>query len=136
MAVSALLGDRLTDVNIADAVVSAGVSDWRAITLVAIGLAESGGYEAAIRLNPDLLFPSIDVGVWQINSRWNPQFAVNSMLNRYENARAAVSIAKADTWSYSWKPWHSYTAGMHTKFMARARVAVNTVRATRGLPPI
>lgn len=136
MAVSALLGTKLTDYEIATAVFAAGVNDWRAITLVAIALAESGGYEAAVRLNPSSDVPSLDLGVWQISTRWQPQVPISVSLNVTKAAVEAVRIANALTWSYSWKPWHSYTSGAATKFIARSRIAVNQVRAANGLAAI
>jgi hypothetical protein len=140
MAVSALLGIKLTDVEIARAVVNAGVSDWRGITLVSIALAESGGYEAAIRLNPGTevngFVPSLDVGLWQISTRWQPQVSVTTSLQAGPAAVEAVRIAGALTWRYSWTPWHSYTSGKTAQFTGRSRIAINTVRAELGLAAI
>lgn len=140
MAVSALLGIKLSDVEIARAVLNAGVYDWRAITLVSIALAESGGYEGAIRLNPGTeangFLPSLDVGLWQISTRWQPQVSVTTSLQAGPAAIEAVRISGAKTWQYSWKPWHSYTAGKTAQFTGRSRIAVNTVRVELGLPII
>lgn len=110
---------------------AAGWSALEAITATAISIAENGsGNPAALSgLNRD---GSRDLGLWQINSGWWPQFGgPQALTNPANNARAAYAIYQRQHWC----AWSTYLAscgpghtGSYAAFMGRAERAANASR--------
>jgi hypothetical protein len=77
----------LSPVQIFALAVDAGFTRGQAITMTAIGLAESGGRPDAINHNRN---GTTDTGIWQINSVHG--FSQSSLLDPRTNARAAKTV--------------------------------------------
>jgi hypothetical protein len=96
------------------------------VIATAISIAENGsGDPAALSgLNRN---GSRDLGLWQINSGWWPQFGGQQALtDSLNNARAAISIYGRQGWC-AWSTYESSCGAGHTgtyrQFMARAAAA-------------
>jgi hypothetical protein len=105
-------------VVVAQAAKDAGFTGNDLVIAIAVAKAESG-WKPGINnagLNSD---GSTDYGLWQVNSGAHPNLIKQgNWRNPASNARMARSI-----WSgcKCWRPWASYNAGKHQKFMAEAR---------------
>lgn len=141
----ALLGRQWTPYEIANVVFDADprLQEWQGINCIAVALGESGGYEAAIHLNDSnptaASYLSLDLGMWQINTFYYPQFSAKTLFTPALQLKlAVVPIAQppAGKWAFNWNPWLTWSKGYArlTKYQAPARTALNQVRAERGLP--
>lgn len=105
-------------------VVGWSISD--AYTAVAISIAEDGSGDPA-RLSPANRDGSHDLGLWQINSGWWPQFGGQTALeNPMNNALAAFAIYQRQGWC-AWSTYESSCGpghvGSYAAFVCRAQVA-------------
>ncbi len=80
------------------AAVLPGASSHTLDIAVAIALAESRG-------RTDVISPTRDYGLWQINAPSWPQFSTASLLTPAGNARAMAHISKGGT---NWNPWVTF----------------------------
>lgn len=94
-----------------------GVFDSAATIAVAVAIAESGGNEQAHAVNAR----EDSRGLWQINVRAHPQYAMQNLYDPQTNARAAFAISGGGT---NWKPWTTYTSGAYKAYLNRARAVV------------
>lgn len=110
----------------------AELTAWQAVTAVAVAWAESGGNAYAVGINdarPDnVAYLSVDLGMWQTNSYWHPDIAPPEAFDPVRQIEHVKRISrKVGRWgfvSYDWSLWNAYKAGMHTKFLSAAVVAV------------
>lgn len=120
----------LSDVQIAEAARKAGFSGQALVTVVAIGLAESGGRTDAVgdvNLVDGKWGPSLNV--WQIRSLHDQrgtggprdEFALRDVDHA---ARAAFSISGGGA---NFAPWSVYKNGRYQAFMGRAEAAVGRI---------
>lgn len=94
---------------------STGLSETKAKTAAAIGMAESSG-------NPNVVNSVPCVGIWQINMagalgvQRRAHFhlsSINDLKNPQKNAAAMYSISVHGT---NWTPWETYTNGAYMKY--------------------
>lgn len=106
---------------------AAGLTSWPSVTAVSIAWAESGGNAYAVNIN-DASPPSIDLGMWQTNSRWHPEVTPEMALTPELQIVEVMRIAKrVGSWGYiyyNWSAWMSYVNGYHKKFTQQAYHAV------------
>lgn len=104
----------------------AGFSYDEAITATAISIAENGGGNPAA-LSGANRNGTRDLGLWQINSTWWPQFGgQQALIDPVANARAAFYIYGRQGWC----AWSTYDArcgpghnGAYATYLGRARAA-------------
>lgn len=107
-------GERLSPTRVGQLARDAGVPCGEKLVLaVAVAWGESEGYTRAEHWNPD----SVDRGLWQINSRWWPQYS-HCVWEPTCNARAMAEISN---YGSSWSHWLAYTNGRYQQFMAQGR---------------
>jgi hypothetical protein len=105
---------------------AAGWTFQEAITAVAVSIAEDGSGDPAA-LSPANTNGTRDLGLWQVNSAWWPQFGGSAALvDPFTNARAAFVIFGRQGWC-AWStfergcgPGHT---GAYVAFLGRARAA-------------
>lgn len=103
--------------------IAAGFSHDEAITATAISIAENGGGDPAALSAPNR-DGSRDLGLWQINSGWWPQFGgQQALIDPLNNARAAHVIYTRQGWC----AWSTYDArcgpghtGSYANYLPRA----------------
>ena len=76
----------------------------------AVAMAESGGNANAV----GDLYLGGSYGLWQINSKAHPQFAIASLFDPAYNARAAFEISKGGT---DWNPWTTFRTGAYRQYL-------------------
>jgi hypothetical protein len=117
----------LTSDEIAELLIEAGGKGWTVVTMGAIAAAESGRNAYAINVNhsPEKAsHRSIDVGLFQINSFFNPRHAIKDLLDPSYNTRVALAVlAGAGGPPTGYRRWNAYTANMHTAHLSEARAA-------------
>ena len=97
----------------------AGVGENQLQISVAIALAESSGKMNALNYNESS--KSWDIGPWQINDVYHPDYDRNLLASSPGyNASAMYAISSSGT---NWSPWSTYKSGAYNKFMTRAAVA-------------
>lgn len=122
---SANFGVTLTDAQIAQAAVTAGVvgSKNAIATATAIAIAESGGDPQAH--NPGNATDKEDsYGLWQINILAHPNYNKVRLYDPNYNAQAMYAISSGGV---NWNPWGTYTSGKYKQFMSRGQAAANQV---------
>lgn len=141
--VSALLGQFWEPLDIGRLIFAQNIKDWRAVNLMSICYAESGGYECAVRLNPSDINPSLDLGLWQINTRWHPEVPTKSSITAELAVVEAIRIANCSSWGpFRWNQWMSWTtkegiAGpARTVWLGPCLKHVNILRVEQGLPAL
>lgn len=117
-------------INLAHACIDAGIPGWPAVTAISIGMAESGGNAYATHINDadpySTAYLSLDLGVWQTNTRWHPEISTRDAFDPRAQAMHVHRIANGGSgWVYSWTPWATFRAGAHLKFMSAARAAMH-----------
>lgn len=110
---------RITDKEIAAAVIGAGFTGSDAITAVAVALAESGGNPTATNKNSN---GSTDFGLFQINSVHRGILSSGNWQNPRDNARMAKQVFDQ---SKGWTPWVAWKQGKHTLYLTRAKAAIS-----------
>jgi hypothetical protein len=121
---------QLTDVQIAQAALTAGFTPGQAVLAVAVALAESGGdaHCASVNHIPGSSYDgTVDRGLWQINSKWS-EYPDAQVYEAVGCARAAWYISKGGT---DWTPWTTFrkpTPPAYKEFLVRAMAAVNTAQ--------
>ena len=119
----------VSDIDRARLAVAAGFTELD--IAVAISLAENGSGDPTALSAPNF-DGSRDLGLWQINSGWWPQFGGQQALTvPINNARAAYAIYQRQGWC----AWSTYNAscgrghnGAYIPLLPRARVAVAEAR--------
>lgn len=91
-----------------------------AATGVAIALAESGGKSDAVHHNVGPP-PSIDRGLWQINSRFHPEVTDAQAFDPAAATDAARRISKAGA---DWTPWAAFRNNAYSRYLPAAQSAV------------
>jgi hypothetical protein len=113
--------------EIAQLLVRSGAKGWTVVTLGAIAVPESGRNAYAVNVNHSPEKPShrsIDVGLFQINTFYNPQHAIKDLLDPEYNARVALQIlASAGGPPNGYGRWNTYKAGSHTPYVTESRAA-------------
>lgn len=90
---------------------------WDAVTMVAIAGAES-------TWRTDAISPTNDYGVWQINSQaWPELFRNYRWYDPVDNAAMMNHVYNVQ----GVHAWSTYNQGLHLRFMAQARAAVEAV---------
>jgi hypothetical protein len=132
----------MTPLELAELVCSDLEPDWRAITAVAVIIAESAGNEHAVNLvNHDPTSPayeSLDLGILQINTYWHGAniTAYDSFVPQRAWAYALTLIVQPDQWGHDWTQWTAFNNGAFVRYLGEARTAVNIVRGSGGLEPL
>lgn len=131
----------MTDLELAQLVLSKTPADWRAIVDVAVILAESGGNPDAInRVDYDESKPSyrsMDLGLLQFNTFWNPDMTPWEMFDPETAWNRAYDVITAHGgWGHDWTLWNAYKSGAYQKYLGRAREAVNEALAQFGQDPL
>lgn len=116
----------VTDVQRFQLARQAGWSPTDAITATAISIAENGSGNPAA-MSGSNFDGSRDLGMWQINSGWWPQFGgQQALIDPWRNAQAAFSIYGRQGWC----AWSTYEAscgpghtGAYRDFRVRAQAA-------------
>jgi len=104
--------------QIAQVAYAAGFRGDALVTATAVAFAESSG-------RTDVVNSIGCVGLWQIYQKVHPWAGtIDQLKNPATNARAAYVISNHGT---TWKPWEAYTRGMHVKYLAAARAAVESL---------
>src|SRR6266568_3902643 len=74
--------------------------------------------------DPNVVSPTNDVGLWQINLPSHPQYNVTELQDPLSNAKAAVAISNNGR---NWNPWTSYTSGAYLRFVSGSSTGVSTL---------
>ena len=117
----------LTSDQVASALVEQGAKGWTVVTLGAIAVPESGRNAYAVNVNDSPDKPShrsLDLGLFQINTFWNPTHAIADLLDPAYNTRVALQIlAGAGGPPKGYERWNAYKAGLHQPHLSEARAA-------------
>ncbi len=117
----------LTSDEIAQLLIATGGTGWTVVTMGAIAAAESGRNAYAVNVNHSPEKPShrsIDVGLFQINTFFNPRHAIKDLLDPRYNTRVALAVlADAGGPPTGYRRWNVYKAGLHTAHLPEARAA-------------
>jgi hypothetical protein len=106
VAPAVVTGSRVSDVQRYALAVMAGWTPAEAIVATAISIAENGSGEPAV-LSAENWNHTRDLGLWQVNSAWWPQFGGQAALSDPAgNAQAAYAIYKRQGWC----AWSTYLA--------------------------
>lgn len=121
--------------------------DWRGITITAVILAESRGFEwiRPMVLKEDPTDPShlsVDRGLCQFNSYWWKDSAPDQLaFDGYKSIELMCRVVQPQPgdWVLSetklrW--WAAYKTGAHAAFASAARSGMNLSRKARGLDPL
>lgn len=95
-----------------------GLASDRAVTSVAVALAESGGRARAV--NRDNTDGTVDRCAWQINSV-HAAYDPGRLLD--DPAYCARAMAEVSHRGTDWSPWVAYDRGRHRRFLPTARAA-------------
>jgi hypothetical protein len=124
----------LTSDEVAELLVQAGAQGWTVVTMGAIAVPESGRNGYAINVNDAPEKPShrsLDVGLFQINTFFNPKHAIRDLLDPTYNTRVALGIlAGAGGPPAGYRRWNAFIAGLHTPHLPEARAAARRVGVT------
>ena len=85
----------LTSDQVATVLVEQGAKGWAVVTMGAIAVPESGRNAYAVNVNDSPDKPShrsLDVGLFQINTFWNPTHPIADLLDPAYNTEFAVQI--------------------------------------------
>ncbi len=110
---------KLTDVQIGSYCSAAGFKGQGLVTAIAIVLAESNGNTLA-RNTANNHPPSVDRGMFQINSYWHDEVSNSQAVDPAMSAAAAYRISHEGT---DWHEWSTYVSGTYERFLARGRAA-------------
>jgi hypothetical protein len=117
----------LTTHEVAELLVKAGGNGWTVVTMGAIAAAESGRNAYAVNVNDSPDKPShrsLDLGLFQINTFFNPQHAIKDLLDPELNTRVALQILKdAGGPPNGYNRWNAFKAGLHKPHLPEARAA-------------
>jgi Lysozyme like domain len=106
------LSDTLSPAQIAAVAASAGCPSSQIPNAVAIAMGESSGNTAAH--NPS---GEDSWGLWQINRRAHPEYAVSTLTDPAGNAAAMMAISGG---CQNWQPWGAFTNGSYRKYLPAA----------------
>jgi hypothetical protein len=84
---------------------------------VAVCLAESSGNPQAIGTN----IGSVDLGLWQINSKWHPEVSEAAAFNPLASTMHAFKISKGGT---DYGAWSAYKQGTYRQYLSLAQIAL------------
>lgn len=125
---SGVPGDRvLSMVEVALVAKNAGFMGEPLAIAVAIAQAESGLNPRALRAEKDNPLGGRDRGLWQINSKANPQYPNDEeMFDPDKNAAAAWALSNGGT---NWKPWYKKVTKLAriNPYLPEAREAARAV---------
>ncbi len=117
----------MTMVEVAQIALNAGFRGESLAIAVAIAMAESRLNPRAFRAEADNPLGGRDRGLWQINSKANPQYANDEeMFDPTKNAAAAWALSNGGT---NWKPWYKAKTKLARieKYLPEARAAAREV---------
>jgi hypothetical protein len=120
--------DRVTPAGLGALARQVGLSGPKVGIAVAIALAESGGDPRATNTNNDR-HRSVDVGLWQINTYWHPQYDTERLKEPLYNAQAMAAISKGGT---DWTPWATFDNGRYREFIEEGGSAVDAPEVSAG----
>src|SRR5215813_6956621 len=109
----------LSDSQLAQVTIAAGISADLAPIPISLALAESGGNEYAHNPIP----PDDSYGLWQINmiGRLGPArraaLGLHSNSDLFDPAINAAAMIYVSGGGRSWTPWTTYTSGRYQKFL-------------------
>lgn len=102
-----------------------GAAGWTVVTMGAIAMAESGRDGYAVNVNHSPGQPShrsLDIGLFQINTFWNPNHTIRDLLGPVYNVRTALAILRAAGGpGDGYNRWNTYRAGAHLPFLHECR---------------
>jgi hypothetical protein len=104
----------------------AGLSADKAVTAVAIALAESSGNPQAVGDNGS------SYGLWQVHWTVHPQFDRSQLFDPAYNASAMASLSGNGA---DWSPWTTYNTGAYQQYLARAQGAVQRSVSSTSVNP-
>lgn len=117
----------LTADEVAELLIEEGAEGWTVVTMGGIVVAESGRNAYAVNVNHSPDKPShrsIDVGLFQINSFFNPRHKIRDLFDPRYNTRVALRVlADAGGPPSGYRRWNAYQAGLHVPHLAEARAA-------------
>ena len=117
----------MTSDDVATILINEGGRGWTVVTMGAIAVPESGRDAYAINVNHSPEKPShrsIDVGLFQINTFFNPQHTITDLLDPEYNTRVALRVlAGAGGPPSGYSRWNAYKAGLHVPHLPEARAA-------------
>ena len=105
--------------TIASVASNAGFTGSDLVIAVAVAYAESSGNPSAVGDSGD------SIGLWQIDTRYNPQFDASQLTDPQYNANAAFSIWQQGGWSR----WSTYNNGNYQNSMGQAQSDVDDLSA-------
>ena len=121
----------LTSDEVAELLVQEGAQGWTVVTMGGIAVPESGRDAYAVNVNHSPDKPShrsIDVGLFQINTFFNPQHAISDLLDPSYNTRVALRILTgAGGPPAGYRRWNAFNAGLHKPHLPEARAAARRV---------
>lgn len=101
-------GDKMPDVDVVRALRAGGFT-WAEMpeALATVG-AESDRCPRAIHNNLTATgqVSSVDYGLWQINTRWHPQYTIDQLMDPVQASKIAKQIKDRSGWT----AWHGYAA--------------------------
>ena len=117
------LPDKLTTLEALQLADQVGFHGAGLVIAVAVAMAESSLRVRAVHDDPGGrgVPPSIDRGLWQINSVAHPDISEAEAFNPTDNARAALEISDHGT---DWQPWTTYRDGAYKSHLAAVRSAL------------
>ena len=117
----------LSSDEVAELLIQEGGRGWTVVTMGGIVVVESGRNAYAINVNHSPDKPShrsIDVGLYQINSYYNPRHTIENLLDPAYNTRVALEVlADAGGPPKGYRRWNAFRAGLHVPHLAESRAA-------------
>jgi len=117
--------------DVARLLVAEGATGWTVVTMGAICAAESGRDAYAVNVNHAPGQPwhrSLDVGLFQINTYWNPIQKIVELLDpRYNTALALAILYDAGGPPTGYMRWKAFTSGTFRPYMPECRDAANRI---------
>src|SRR5262245_56573616 len=96
-----------------------------------IAVPESGRNAYAVNVNHSPGKPShrsLDVGLFQISTFFNPKHPIRDLLDPIYNTRVALEIlAGAGGPPDGYRRWNAFNSGLHKPYLAEARAAARRV---------
>jgi hypothetical protein len=111
--------------EIAPLIVRAGFTGVDAITALAVCWAESGGNTLAVNINVanplSPSFRSMDLGLCQFNTYWNPKFPIADMFDPGKSVERMWQLHS----HYGFRLWTVFHTGTYQRWIDSARNSLN-----------